>query len=512
VAACAPAAAEDAINLEGPWRFKGDWEETGQVEGWQRPDFDDSQWRALHVPGTWEEQGITTPNPRWPSTKSGDGYNGYAWYRRGFAVPLDWQDAKVTLRVGEINDYGWAYVNGRLVGSSTADKTPCQRREYLLAPDVLLPGEENVVAVRVCDVGGTGGIVRGPVELVRASPAAPVPEPEAEPAAEQYPETTSDIVNVGGPVEVPATMRVQGDVVAVGGSVDVKGWVGGDVVAVGGDVRARPGSHIRGSVAAMGGRVIRDQGAEILGTVSAAPVFRPDLITRIFRAAGLEPGRYRSWWWPAALGQLGRMGSFLSDLLVWALWALLAVLLFPRRIGVMARALPLYPGRAALYGLGGCVFTPAAVAMMVFVGIIVSVILAITVIGIVLIPAVGVAGVAALLGLGLLVALGTAGVWLSLGQAVAARLGRPQIHAVWAVLIGVLLMALAAAVRPVGPLVVLTVLIFGLGAAVMTGLGAHPEWAHRRFGLGPAQPAEQPATDALPGPPTEGDAPPPSPQ
>ena len=86
---CPPAAAEDTIDLAGVWKFKGDWEEKGQVEGWQKSDFDDSQWQSLHVPGDWEEQGIMTGNPRWPSTILNDGYNGYAWYRRHFAVPAD---------------------------------------------------------------------------------------------------------------------------------------------------------------------------------------------------------------------------------------------------------------------------------------------------------------------------------------------------------------------------------------------------------------------------------------
>jgi hypothetical protein len=61
------------------------------------------------------------------------------------------------------------------------------------------------------------------------------------------------LVRVFADAEVPAGQHVDGDVVAVFGSVDVTGSVSGDVVAVFGSVRLRPGAYVSGDVVSIGG-------------------------------------------------------------------------------------------------------------------------------------------------------------------------------------------------------------------------------------------------------------------
>ncbi len=62
-----------------------------------------------------------------------------------------------------------------------------------------------------------------------------------------------------GPRTVPAGARVTGTIVARG-PVSISGEVNGSVVSLAGDVSVRPGGHVTGDVLAVGGRVIADSG------------------------------------------------------------------------------------------------------------------------------------------------------------------------------------------------------------------------------------------------------------
>lgn len=495
--------AQTTINLSGPWQFKGDWEESGLAQGWENPELNDADWRQLHVPATWEEQGIMTPNPRWPSTGANDGYNGYAWYRTHVTVPADWAGAVVRFRSGWIDDFDWVYVNGTLVGATTQDGVQ-RPRDYLIPPGVLKVGAGNVIAIRVSDTGEHGGMREGPVELVNVS-AAEAEEARTEAELErQYPERRNEIVNIGGGVDVPASTMVEGDVVAIGGSADVKGYVQGSVVAIGGNVYARPGSRIDGDAVAIGGTVVQEGDGSIGGSVVNGPLLPGGLISRIVKGAVHQRGPGAFMVWPfRALRPLGRTGQFLSNLLFWAIVAAILVLLFPRRLEVMAGALPEAPGRAAAYGIGGFFVTSAGTVMALMVGAALCVILAMTVIGIPLIPVVGIGLVGLVLLLPFLALLGTVAVWLSLGRALAARTGLSEPRTIWAALLGLLIVAIPTVIPGLGPLIGVTLLIFGFGVALMTGMGSNVKWAQRRFGGGrkteqgaQASAPEEPAAEA----------------
>jgi hypothetical protein len=495
--------AQTTIDLTGPWHFKGDWEESGLGQGWEKPEFNDADWRQLHVPATWEEQGIMTPNPRGPSTGANDGYNGYAWYRKHVTVPADWGEAPVRFRSGWIDDFDWVYVNGTLVGAMTQDtvRTP---RDYLIPPGVLKVGGDNVIAVRVSDTGEHGGMREGPVELVNVSAAQAVAARTEAELERQYPERRNEIVNIGGGVDVPASTMVEGDVVGIGGSADVKGYVQGNVVAIGGNVYVRPGSRIDGDAVAIGGTVVQEGDGSIGGSVVNGPLLPGGLISRIVKGAVHQRGPGAFMVWPfRALRPLGRTGQFLSNLLFWGIVAAILVLLFPRRLEVMAGALPEAPGRAAAYGIGGFFVTSAGTVMALMVGAALCVILAMTVIGIPLIPVVGIGLVGLVLLLPFLALLGTVAVWLSLGRAAAARTGLSEPRTIWAALLGLLIVAIPTVIPGIGPLIGVTLLIFGFGVALMTGMGSNVKWAQRRFGGGrkteqaaQASAPEEPAAEA----------------
>jgi len=472
-----PVLAADVIDLSGAWKFKADWAENGLAAGWQKTEFDDSAWRDILVPGNWEDQGVKTNNPRWPAGGPDDGYNGYAWYRRHVQLPADWGQTKVTLRIGAIDDMDWTYINGQLVGSTTGERSDDEEREYAVAPGVLKPGADNVIAIRVLDIKGVGGIVKKPVEIEREAPA-PVAAPEA-PEAPEAPspatrENRGDMVQVFGSVTVPKGTKVQGDAVAVGGSVEVRGYVTGDVVAVGGSVRLMPDSRVDGDVTAVGGSVSRDESATVKGGVTQVTLFPWAMPGLGFLA------------WPFAFGHFSALNDFLRRLISWGILGLILALLLPKRLETMARALPLYPGWAAAHGVIGAVLTPAVMLLLVVVAVAVCIVLAVTIIGIALIPAVALLLVAASIGIVVVLCMGLGGVWLGLGEVITLRLALGSKGAVAAVLLGVLLTAAASVIPFIGALVVTTLCVFAYGVALMTGLGARADWSHRRLRIPPA--------------------------
>jgi hypothetical protein len=77
------------------------------------------------------------------------------------------------------------------------------------------------------------------------------------------------VVRVFADAHVPADETVQGDVVAIFGSVEVEGRVEGDVVAVLGSVDLKPGASVRGDAVSIGGVLDQAEGVEVGGeTVS----------------------------------------------------------------------------------------------------------------------------------------------------------------------------------------------------------------------------------------------------
>jgi len=143
-----PAQRQKIASLRGTWRFS-----VGDNPAWAKPEFDDRDWTKVDLPGDWESEGYR-------------GYNGYAWYRRSFNLPRDQAGRRVYLSLGKIDDVDEVYVNGQLIGG-TGQFPPDYhtawdaRRIYPVPAACLRAGEANLIAVRVYDVGGRGGVYEG---------------------------------------------------------------------------------------------------------------------------------------------------------------------------------------------------------------------------------------------------------------------------------------------------------------------------------------------------------------
>ncbi|MBK8231622.1 MAG: hypothetical protein IT349_16085 [Candidatus Eisenbacteria bacterium] len=75
-----------------------------------------------------------------------------------------------------------------------------------------------------------------------------------------------DLVRFGEDIVIDEDQEIAGDVIAVGGDIEVRGQVHGDVVSIGGLVRVKPGGLVDGDVVSMGGKVDKAPGGHIGGS------------------------------------------------------------------------------------------------------------------------------------------------------------------------------------------------------------------------------------------------------
>lgn len=148
---------EAQINLPEKWKFK-----TGDDPAWASPSYNDSDWTSINPLQVWEQQGFAA-------------YDGYAWYRVKFLAPVSVKkDAEIygglALELGKIDDADITWFNGKELGH-TGNFPPdyvCAwdaPRKYLIPSENIMWGQENVIAVRVFDQNGNGGLYDGPVQL-----------------------------------------------------------------------------------------------------------------------------------------------------------------------------------------------------------------------------------------------------------------------------------------------------------------------------------------------------------
>lgn len=140
---CFSQAGPGQVDLSGEWKFK-----TGDDASWSKPDLSETDWGTIRSPGNWEQLGH-------------ENYDGIAWYRKLFTVPAAF-NGKCVLSIGAVDDQDITYLNGVQVGESNIWDS---ERNYVIQPGILKPGADNIIAVRVNDTGGGGGIWRGPLSL-----------------------------------------------------------------------------------------------------------------------------------------------------------------------------------------------------------------------------------------------------------------------------------------------------------------------------------------------------------
>ena len=114
---------------------------SAEAERWKDLSLDDSKWPSMQLPGLWENY-------------LGE-LDGFVWFRKTIMINRDDADKEAFIDLGMIDDSDESYVNGIKIGA-TKNKYN-ELRRYKIPAGTLKDGK-NVIAVRVDDTGGGGGI------------------------------------------------------------------------------------------------------------------------------------------------------------------------------------------------------------------------------------------------------------------------------------------------------------------------------------------------------------------
>ena len=125
--------------------------------GWAEPDFDDSVWAEMTIPGSWLKQKISG--------------NGAVWVRKEIQIPSAWLQKDLVLILGGIDKQDVTYFNGEKIGGmgegldSSFWDVP---RIYKIPAALVRPGK-NLIAVRAYSFIGDGAFL-GPEKKYSIAP------------------------------------------------------------------------------------------------------------------------------------------------------------------------------------------------------------------------------------------------------------------------------------------------------------------------------------------------------
>lgn len=120
----------------------------GLKGNWAAPDFDDSSWKPVTIPGGFAELGV-------PDTPA------LAYFRKEITLPDPLPTGRSMMFLGVIERMDTVYVNGKEAGGSSWVENP---RVYFMRPGMLKPGR-NVITIRVMKVKPDGGFMSKPEAL-----------------------------------------------------------------------------------------------------------------------------------------------------------------------------------------------------------------------------------------------------------------------------------------------------------------------------------------------------------
>ncbi len=114
--------------LNGKWKFLYLEAPEYSPEGFQKKDFDDSNWQEIYVPGSWEIQGFGKPNytdllyifplnPPYVPTENPCGI-----YRTWFFIPANWLDKRIIIKFHGVSSAFHLWLNGFEIGYSKGSR------------------------------------------------------------------------------------------------------------------------------------------------------------------------------------------------------------------------------------------------------------------------------------------------------------------------------------------------------------------------------------------------------
>ena len=123
------------------WYEELDQSDIGFNQHWEKFETNDSDWKTMNVPGSWED-------------KEGS-FDGSVWFRKEINLPKGTAGKSAFLNLGRIKDADVTYINGVKVGNVTYEYPP---RWYDIPAGVLKEGK-NIITVRVINGSGKGEFI-----------------------------------------------------------------------------------------------------------------------------------------------------------------------------------------------------------------------------------------------------------------------------------------------------------------------------------------------------------------
>lgn len=127
--------------LSKAWYTELDQSDIGLNQHWENFDLNDSDWKTMNIPGSWED-------------KEGS-FEGSVWFRKEINLTKNQTGKTAFLNLGRIKDADVTYINGTKVGNVTYEYPP---RWYDIPAGVLKEGK-NVIAVRISNGSGKGQFI-----------------------------------------------------------------------------------------------------------------------------------------------------------------------------------------------------------------------------------------------------------------------------------------------------------------------------------------------------------------
>ena len=127
--------------LSKAWYTELDQSDIGLNQHWENFDLNDSDWKTMQIPGSWED-------------KEGS-FDGSVWFRKEINLNKNQVGKAAFLNLGRIKDADITYINGTKVGNVTYEYPP---RWYDVPAGILKEGK-NVIAVRITNGSGKGQFI-----------------------------------------------------------------------------------------------------------------------------------------------------------------------------------------------------------------------------------------------------------------------------------------------------------------------------------------------------------------
>jgi hypothetical protein len=236
-------------------------------------------------------------------------------------------------------------------------------------------GEDADLIVRLSYLDdATRKALFGPREGAAAPDESQTPAEEQPAVAPEAPErlhrSRGDRVRIMGSVRVAEDERIDGQAVAVLGSVRVDGEVGDQVVAVLGSVELGPHAVVGGDIVSVGGRVRRDPGAQVRGGITEVALGR-GVNVDVPGWGGLTPVGFMFGPFGGAARLIGTMFHFL----ILAFLAAVAMLIARVTVERSAERTASEPMKTTLVGI-------VAQLLLIPAFVLVAILLAVTIVGI----------------------------------------------------------------------------------------------------------------------------------